>query len=135
MVTLENCIGMKQIIQNMRARGSPESQIAGFESTLAGCDGVGGVVTEQPSPAAAPNDLPPVHIRGWNFAGAMARWAGSGFQMRTQAEIDERLAICQACPHLVNDHCSLCGCKCVATNQVVNKLALKGQECPIGKWS
>lgn len=78
--------------------------------------------------------LPPLLIRGWNFAWAMARWAGSGFEMRTQDEINERLAICQDCIHLVDNHCDLCGCACVETNQAMNKLALKTEKCPIGKW-
>ena len=78
--------------------------------------------------------LPSVLIRGINFAAAMARWASTGFKLRSQDEIDERLAICQACPKLQGDTCSVCGCNCNA-NGVINKLALKGQACPLGKWS
>ena len=79
-------------------------------------------------------EMPSVFIRGINFAGAMARWASTGFKLRSQVEIDERLAICQACPKLQGDTCSVCGCNCNA-NGVINKLALKGQACPLGKWS
>jgi len=73
-------------------------------------------------------------IRGVNFAGAMSAHAADGFRRCSQEQIDARLAICQACPQLVNNHCSLCGCACVAENQLVNKLALKSSECPIAKW-
>ena len=78
--------------------------------------------------------LPPLLIRGLNFAAAMARWAGSGFPIRSQQQIDERLAICQACPNLQQNHCSLCGCACVENQQLMNKLAIATEKCPIGKW-
>ena len=80
------------------------------------------------------NSLPPIWIRGMNFAGAMLRWSASGLPRRTQAEIDERLAICRDCPHLVENHCNLCGCPCVESNQLLNKLALATESCPLGKW-
>jgi hypothetical protein len=84
---------------------------------------------------AVASDLPPLLIRGWNFAWAMTRWVGSGFTMRSHSEIAARLAICQSCEHLVNDHCNLCGCACTETEQVMNKLAIASEKCPIGKWS
>jgi len=77
---------------------------------------------------------PPLIIRGLNFASAMLRWASSGMPRRTQSEIDERLAICQGCPHFADNHCRVCGCACVETNQLINKLALATEECPLGKW-
>lgn len=80
-------------------------------------------------------EAPSILIRGWNFAAAMARWTLAGMPRRTQAEIDERLAICQACPFLENDHCNKCGCACVEQNRLINKLALATETCPDGKWS
>jgi hypothetical protein len=82
-----------------------------------------------------PVNTPPLIIRGWNFAAAMARWTLAGMPRRTQAEIDERLAICQACPFLQNNHCTKCGCACVEQNRLVNKLALATEKCPEGKWT
>jgi len=83
--------------------------------------------------------MPPVPpslvIRGWNFAAAMARWTLAGMPRRTQEEIDERLAICQACDFLQNDHCTKCGCACVESNRLINKLSLSTENCPDGKWS
>ena len=81
----------------------------------------------------AEQHLPPLLIRGINFAWAMARWAGAGFGLRSQSEIDARLAICQACPQLKDDTCQVCGCNCSDAG-VLNKLALAGQKCPLGKW-
>lgn len=81
------------------------------------------------------NQTPPSFwIRGWNFANAMARHVASGFARCSKEVIEERLAICQACPHLVDQHCQLCGCACVAENQLINKLALTSEACPLGKW-
>jgi hypothetical protein len=87
-----------------------------------------------PSAEPVPQDLPPITVRGLNFAGAVFRAAQQGFPRRTQDEINDRLAICQACEHLVDNHCVLCGCACVEANQVMNKLAWKTEKCPIGRW-
>lgn len=74
-------------------------------------------------------------IRGWNFTAAMAKWTAAGRPMRTQDEIDARLKICQACPYLDRQsNCTVCGCACVETNQVLNKLAIATEKCPKGKW-
>ena len=80
------------------------------------------------------SSLPPIWIRGMNFASAMASHAVDGFRRCDQAEIDSRLAICQQCPQFVNNHCNLCGCACVEENRLTNKLALKSSTCPQGKW-
>ena len=82
----------------------------------------------------SPSALPPLWIRGWNFANAMARHAASGFTRCSDSIIEERLAVCQACPQLVDHHCQLCGCACIAENQLMNKLALASETCPLGKW-
>ena len=78
--------------------------------------------------------LPPLVIRGWNFAQAMTRWSLAGMPRRTQEEIDERLAICQSCEFLQNNHCTKCGCACIEKNRLMNKLALATESCPIGRW-
>lgn len=78
--------------------------------------------------------LPPLVIRGWNFAQAIVRWTLAGMPRRTQEEIDNRLAICQSCEFLENHHCTKCGCACVETNRLINKLALTTEKCPVGKW-
>ena len=88
----------------------------------------------EPDPSPESANLPPLLIRGWNFAKAMARWTLGGMPRRSQAEIEARLAICQACEFLKNNHCTQCGCACVATNRLINKLALATESCPLGRW-
>ena len=86
-------------------------------------------------PLSSTAEPPSLLIRGWNFAAAMARWTLAGLPRRTQAEIDERLAFCQTCEFLRNDHCTQCGCACVEQNRLINKLALATETCPLGKWN
>jgi hypothetical protein len=84
---------------------------------------------EPPAPA-----LPPVHVMAKNAATAVkqelkARF--SGVPPVLQAEIDRRLAICNApCEHFIPDQgrCAKCGC---FTNF---KAKLRSQHCPEGKW-
>jgi hypothetical protein len=51
-----------------------------------------------------------------NFAGAMAKWTAAGFPTLTQAQYDERKAVCDACPqwdataYLGLGKCKACGC-------------------------
>lgn len=80
------------------------------------------------------NELPALWIRGWNFATAMIRHGQNGLKMCSQEKIDRRLSICQACPKLSNNHCSLCGCACNEQNRLLNKLALESEKCPLNKW-
>jgi hypothetical protein len=92
------------------------------------------LVSEQKTLLRQPKSVPNVMVLGWNFSSAMVRWAGSGFKMRTEKEISKRLKICQGCPELDNNMCKQCGCPCVEENQVMNKLALASETCPLGKW-
>jgi len=52
----------------------------------------------------------------------------------SKEDIDQRLAICQACEHYQNDACMLCGCTIVREMNFNNKLAHKNGSCPVGKW-
>ena len=109
--------------------------IAAENSEFAIDDGTNNPGLEETATTAAPLGIPPIWIRGWNFAGAMTRYLASGRKRCTRKQIDKRLAICQACPHLVNDHCRKCGCACNEENKLMNKLALASSRCPIGKWN
>ena len=123
-----HCDGLRNLANIMRSSGQPEKAGA-YLALLSQCDEMkSGFESELKAV------IPPLWIRGLNFATAMARWAAAGMPRRTQAEIDERLAICQSCPELVDNHCGKCGCACVETNQVMNKLALSTEACPLGKW-
>ena len=78
--------------------------------------------------------MPPLIVRGWSFVSAVTRWAALGLPVRTQAEIDERLAICETCEHLDGTRCQKCGCQCNETETLMNKLYLSSEVCPEGKW-
>jgi hypothetical protein len=81
---------------------------------------------------------PPVDLSwmvlGWNFFSAITRWTLAGFPICTKRQIQARLKICQSCEHLKNNRCELCGCECRDSDQLLNKLSLATEECPIGKW-
>lgn len=85
---------------------------------------------EQPFPEVNA-ELPSLASRVWNFAGAMTHWAASGFPTRSQEQIEERMAICQACPLLQNNVCQKCGC---SVDGLINKLAVATEACPDGRW-
>lgn len=80
-------------------------------------------------------ELPPLLIRGWNFASAMARWISHGAPVCTREQIERRSAICQACPLLKNDYCTHpnCGCNC-GMGTLISKLAVATEKCPMDKW-
>lgn len=67
----------------------------------------------------------------------------AGVPTCTQAQIDERHAICKACelyrPDDENHEVGVCthaacGCSIKRDAWFVNKLAWADQECPVGKW-
>ncbi len=51
-----------------------------------------------------------------------------GAQATTEDERAARLAVCAACPSLVNGRCQRCLCF------VAEKARLSGRVCPDGKW-
>lgn len=79
--------------------------------------------------------LPPLLIRGCNFAAAMAKWALCGFPLRPKQSIAKLLKICEQCDHFDSHHkrCRQCGC-CVETGTLISKLTLASEHCPEGKW-
>ena len=124
---VKNCLGLTLVIESLEAAGAHEAAEL-IRRARADCEANSFVENTNNE------GLPPFIVRGLNFASAMLRWTSSGMPRRTQAEIDERLAICQLCPHFVDNHCRVCGCPCVETNQLINKLALATEACPLGKW-
>ena len=124
---VKTCTGLKLVLESLDTAGAHDAADL-VRTALADCE------TKSYEGKLNNQILPPLLIRGLNFTSAMFRWASSGMPRRTQSEIDERLAICQGCPHFVDSHCRVCGCACVETNQLINKLALATEECPLGKW-
>ena len=63
-----------------------------------------------------------------SFFKTMWVWAKSGFKLVKGDLGDKRFAICQTCPHLKKDRCTLCGCF------MKKKSKIPGALCPIKKW-
>ena len=72
-----------------------------------------------------------------NYAKAVTKHILTGGNKRTDEEVEERLAICKSCTLFNNErmYCTVCGCKCNANKSAfTNKLRMKSQQCPRGKW-
>src|SRR6516165_1410167 len=57
-----------------------------------------------------PPELPGSVARAISFLGAAARHLIAGLPQAAPEELRCRLALCGACPHLVEDRCAKCGC-------------------------
>jgi len=71
------------------------------------------------------------------YAKALMRWIAAGRPVRTDDEVAEIVAMCEACKHYKakQKRCSVCGCR-VSTGKlaVFNKCRLLTEFCPWGKW-
>lgn len=67
-----------------------------------------------------------------SILGAMRASLKDGFILATKEKIEERAAICMACPKLRVRRgkyaCVTCGCG------FKRKIAVHGSKCPLGKW-
>lgn len=63
-----------------------------------------------------------------NLAGAVARFVAGGFELATPELKARRIATCERCDRFAGGRCRECGC------QLVAKIALAGERCPIGEW-
>ncbi len=70
----------------------------------------------------------------FNFAKALYFHIGAGLPKSTQAEINDRYAVCESCDMFYNNQCLECGCNIQTKRKFLNKLAWKDQKCPLGKW-
>lgn len=94
-----------------------------------------------------PND-PIVQRRFWDslkaYAAATIEWFVAGKPTRTKEEMLERFMTCQSCPYFINidqdnnrGRCAKCGCYLgVNPHRFLegNKIAMKTQHCPDGRW-
>lgn len=70
-----------------------------------------------------------------NYARAVTRHILTGCETRTDEEVSELLNICRTCDHYQNGTCSVCGCRINSGKSAfANKLRMKTQKCPKGKW-
>ena len=73
-----------------------------------------------------------------NYTKAIVQHIATGSQTRTDEEVNSLLEICEQCEHYNKDgkYCRICGCRCNANKSAfTNKLRMKSQSCPKGKWS
>lgn len=89
-----------------------------------------------PTVAATPVAYPSAAKQAKNFGRAMVRHVAAGAKLRSEEEIEQLLAICQACPFLDEQQhrCVQCGCPTNARRHWRNKLAIATERCPIGRW-
>lgn len=72
-----------------------------------------------------------------NYAKAVVQHVFTGMETRTDEEVSNILEICKQCEHFNsnNNSCRICGCRCNRNKSAfTNKLRMKSQQCPKGKW-
>lgn len=77
-----------------------------------------------------------------HYAIALYKWVQAGRPKRTKEEIEERFLICEKCEHFFRlkpwrGRCKKCGCylgRHVKLFAIRNKIAMKTEKCPEGKW-
>ena len=101
----------------------------------------------QDTDTPSPND-PIIQRRFWDslkaYAAATIEWMAAGKPTRTAEEMLECFMVCQSCPYFINidetqkrGRCSICGCYLgVNPHRFLqgNKIAMKTQHCPDGRW-
>ena len=94
-------------------------------------------------------DDPVIQRRFWHsvraYAEACYEWYKAGKPSRSADEMAERFAICAQCPNFIpidenrkRGRCAVCGCYLgINPHRFLegNKIAMKTQKCPEGKWS
>lgn len=76
------------------------------------------------------------------YAKALYSWLKAGRPRRTGKEIEERFLICEKCEHFFRlkpwrGRCKKCGCylgRHAKLLAIKNKIAMKTEKCPEGKW-
>jgi len=63
-----------------------------------------------------------------SFAGAMAKFAASGFRTVDAETHQVRVERCAQCEHRRESRCTLCGCF------IDKKAWLPLEDCPLGRW-
>ena len=82
-------------------------------------------------------EKPPLITQAINYTKAVVKHIATGAETRTDKEVEERLNMCKDCNYYNSEKqfCRLCGCNCnLHKSPFVNKLRMKSQKCPRGKW-
>jgi len=91
------------------------------------------VLEEQEEKKNAPSL--PTKVR--HYTTAVYNWVKQGGESRTDEEVEELLKICEACSRYdsAKKACKVCGCKVKSGGRAIsNKLKMKSEHCPLGKW-
>lgn len=90
------------------------------------------------------NEIKKIWRDGVKYTQAVWKWTQAGRPKRTAKEIEERFEICKRCPQFEQlkgkpwrGRCGVCGCYLGRhKNRFVigNKIAMKTEKCPEGKW-
>ncbi len=82
-----------------------------------------------------PRKFPPLLKQARNYAKAVTEHVASGMQTRTDEEVINLLQICETCEKYSDGRCTVCGCRVSSEkNAFANKLRMKSQKCPEGRW-
>ena len=82
-----------------------------------------------------PRKFPPILKQARNYAKAVTKHVASGMQTRTDEEVINLLQICETCEKYSDGRCTVCGCRVSSEkNAFANKLRMKSQKCPEGRW-
>lgn len=94
------------------------------------------ITVDETSPAYPRAPKPGLSIvqRASNFTRSAVRHVVAGLPRASDAEIERRWSICQACEHLADGKCRKCGCPIIRERQFLSKLAWATESCPAGKW-
>lgn len=87
---------------------------------------------------ASCRQLPNPLTRMTRYAHAIYTHVTTGAQTRSDEEVQNLLTICQSCDkyNRRRESCLICGCKCnMNKSAFLNKLRMKSQSCPAGKWA
>lgn len=69
------------------------------------------------------------------YAQAVTRHLLTGCETRTDEEVSELLNLCRNCESYRAETCTVCGCRINSGKSAfANKLRMKTQKCPKGKW-
>lgn len=83
-----------------------------------------------------PRKFPPLLKQVRNYARAVTEHVSSGMETRTDEAVIQLLQICEVCENYLDGRCMICGCRLSSgSSAFTNKLRMKSQKCPQGKWS
>jgi hypothetical protein len=74
------------------------------------------------------------------FVSAEAKWIAAGMPKRSPEQIEEIYQLCQSCDKMEPSNtegyssCRLCGCTLAKFPNVINKIEMATENCPLAKW-